>query len=325
LRLILHLTPFELRFGRKPYVSHFRSFGCKCFILKCGNIDKFESRYFDGILLGYTPLGRSYRVYNFETNTVVESCDVTFDEAAPCPRGVVECAGDKEMEESIFVDEGLQGVDGYEDEPLLPSTSSSEPVPASTLEAEAPQATTCSTTTVEASRVEGEIISEPRAPSHIQKVHPPQQIICNLNENVTRSSRSTHLSCFLNTLFIALFEPRDVGHTLFDSSWVNAMHEELDNFERNQVWILVNPPRDVNVIGTKWIFKNKHEEDGEVVRNKTRLVAQGYSQVEGLDFGENFAPVARLEAIRILLAFAASKGFKLYQMDVKSAFLNGVI
>jgi hypothetical protein len=129
---------------------------------------------------------------------------------------------------------------------------------------------------------------------------------------VTRSSRSAHLSYFINTLFVALFEARDVGHALSDSSWVNVMHEELENFERNQVWTLVDPPRDVNVIGTKWVFKNKHGEDGEVVRNKTRLVAQEYSQLEGLDFGETFAPVARLEAIRILVAFATSKGFKLY-------------
>jgi hypothetical protein len=82
-------------------------------------------------------------------------------------------------------------------------------------------------------------------------------MIGNLNERVTRSSRSAHLSYFTNMLFVALFEPRDVGHTLSDSSWVNVMHEELENFERNQVWILVEPPRDVNVIGTKWIFKNK--------------------------------------------------------------------
>jgi hypothetical protein len=142
---------------------------------------------------------------------------------------------------------------------------------------------------------------------------------------VTRSSRSAHLSCFSNTLFVALFEPRDVGHALSDSSWVNGMHEELVSFERNQVWTLFDPPRDVNVIGTKWVFKTKQGEDGEVVRNKARLVAQGYGQVEGVDFGETFAPVARLEAIRILLAFAATKGFKLYQMEVKSAFLNGVI
>jgi hypothetical protein len=107
------------------------------------------------------------------------------------------------------------------------------------------------------SRVEGEIISEPGAPSHIQKAHPSQQIIGNLNERVTRSSRSAHLSCFSNTLFVALFEPRDVGHTLSDLSWVNAMHEELENFERDQVCTLVDPPRDVNIIGTKCVFKNK--------------------------------------------------------------------
>jgi hypothetical protein len=103
LRSILHLTPFELHFGRKPSISHFRPFACKFFVLKRGNLDKFESRSFDGILLGYTPQGKSYRVYNFETNTVVESCDVSFDETAPCPCGVIECVGDKEMEESIFV------------------------------------------------------------------------------------------------------------------------------------------------------------------------------------------------------------------------------
>jgi hypothetical protein len=99
-------------------------------------------------------------VFNLETNTMLELCDVTFDETAPCPHDVFECAGDKKLEESIFVDDGLQGIDGDEDEPLLPSTSSPESVPASTLEAEAPQATTSSTVVVEAPRVEGEIISE---------------------------------------------------------------------------------------------------------------------------------------------------------------------
>jgi GTP1/Obg family GTP-binding protein len=94
-------------------------------------------------------------------------------------------------------------------------------------------------------------VSEPRALSHIQKAHPPQQIIDNLNKRMTRSSRSAHLDCFTNMLFVILFEPRDVGHALSDLSWVNAMHEELENFLRNQVWILVESPRYVNVIGTK--------------------------------------------------------------------------
>ncbi|WVZ52052.1 hypothetical protein U9M48_003147 [Paspalum notatum var. saurae] len=103
------------------------------------------------------------------------------------------------------------------------------------------------------------------------------------------------------------------------------MHEELENFERNHVWDLVQPPPNCRPIGTKWVFKNKQGENGMVVRNKARLVAQGFCQKEGIDYEETFAPVARLEAIRILLAFAASKGFKLQQMDVKSAFLNGFI
>jgi hypothetical protein len=102
LRSILLLTPFKLRFGRKPSVSHFRPFGRKCFVLKRGNLDKFESHSFGGILLGYTPHGRSYRVYSFETNTVVESCDVTFDVTAPCSHGVFECVGNKEMEARSF-------------------------------------------------------------------------------------------------------------------------------------------------------------------------------------------------------------------------------
>jgi hypothetical protein len=152
---ILHLTSFELCFGRKPSVSHLRPFGCKCFVLKRANLDKFESCSSNGILLGYTPHGGSYKVFNLETNTIVESCVVTFNETTPCPCDVFECVGDMEMDESIFLDEELQSFNRDEDEPLLPSTSSPELVPASTLEAEAPQATTSSTAAVESSQVEG--------------------------------------------------------------------------------------------------------------------------------------------------------------------------
>jgi hypothetical protein len=92
------------------------------------------------------------------------------------------------------------------------------------------------------------------------------------------------------------------------------MHKELDNFERNQVWKLVEPPPNCKPIGTKWVWKNKEGENVEVVRNKSRFVAQGYSQKEGIDYEEAFAPVAHLEEIRILLAFSVAKGFELYQM-----------
>jgi hypothetical protein len=103
-----------------------------------------------------------------------------------------------------------------------------------------------------------------------------------------------------------------------------ATQEELNNFTRNEVCHLVPRPNQ-NVVGTKRVFRNKQDEHGVVTRNKARLVAKGYSQVEGLDFDETYAPVARLESICILLAYATDHGFKLYQMDVKSAFLNGPI
>lgn len=103
------------------------------------------------------------------------------------------------------------------------------------------------------------------------------------------------------------------------------MQEELGQFKRSDVWDLTSRPPNVNVVGTKWIFKNKTDEDGNVVRNKTRLVAQGYSQVEGVDLEETFAPVARLESIRFLLGMACVLNFKLHKMDVKSAFLNGIL
>jgi hypothetical protein len=122
---------------------------------------------------------------------------------------------------------------------------------------------------------------------------------------------------------VSSIEPYRVEDALRDSDWVLAMQEELNNFTRNEVWHLVPRPNQ-NVVGT-WVFRNKQDEHGVVTRNKARLVAKGYSQVEGLDFGETYAPVARLESIRILLAYATYHGFKLYQMDVKGAFLNGPI
>ena len=102
------------------------------------------------------------------------------------------------------------------------------------------------------------------------------------------------------------------------------MHDELNQFVRNNVWELVPRPENVHVIGIKWILKKKNiDEDEEIIWNKSRLVAQGYTQVEGVDFDESFAPVARLESIRILMSIACTMNFKLYQMDVKCAFLNG--
>ncbi|WKA05139.1 hypothetical protein VitviT2T_023122 [Vitis vinifera] len=104
-----------------------------------------------------------------------------------------------------------------------------------------------------------------------------------------------------------------------------VMQEELNQFERSEVWELMSRPQNQSVIGIRWVFKNKMDENGIIIRNKARLVAQGFNQEEGIDYEETFALVARMEAIRMLLAFACFKDFVLYQMDVKSAFLNDFI
>ena len=103
------------------------------------------------------------------------------------------------------------------------------------------------------------------------------------------------------------------------------MQEKLNQFERNKVWNLVEKPHDHPIIGTKWVFRNKLDENRVVIRNKARLVTNGYNQEERIDFDETFMLVARPEAIRMLLAYASCMNIKLYQMDVKSAFLNGII
>jgi hypothetical protein len=172
--------------------------------------------------------------------------------------------------------------------------------------------------------VEGEVASRREPPRQVQVDHPASRIISNMNERTTRS-RVRNNSHFAHAAFVATFEPKDIGHALFDHNWVDSIHEELENFERNQVWELVDPPPGCKPIGTKWVWKNKEGEKGEVVRNKSRLIAQGFSQKEGINYEETFALVAHLEEIRILLAFFMAKGFKLHQMDVKSAFLNGVL
>jgi hypothetical protein len=125
--------------------------------------------------------------------------------------------------------------------------------------------------------------------------------------------------------YLAQTEPKKVDEALQDESWVSAMHDKLHQFIRNDVWTLVPRHANHNIIGTKWIFKNKSDEHGTVVKKNTCLVAQGYTQIEGIDFDEIFSSIARLESIRILLSIVCHLGFKHYQMDVKSAFLNVIL
>ncbi|GJX78926.1 putative ribonuclease H-like domain-containing protein [Tanacetum coccineum] len=192
-------------------------------------------------------------------------------------------------------------------------------------------------------------IDVPSTPTlRIHKIHPQSQIIGKSTAGVqtrrklqdstsnqhqallsfiykqNRTNHKDQQTC-LFACFLSQEEPKKVSQALADESWVEAMQEELLQFKLQEVWVLCDLPEGKRVIGTKWVFRNKRDERGTIIKNKARLVAQGYRQEEGVDYDEVFAPVARIEAIRLFLAFASFMGFTVYQMDVKSAFLYGNI
>ncbi|GJX47012.1 putative ribonuclease H-like domain-containing protein [Tanacetum coccineum] len=179
--------------------------------------------------------------------------------------------------------------------------------------------------------------------TRIHKDHPLEQVIGDLQSATqTRKmskilkehgfvsiiqQRTNHkdLQNCLFACFLSQEEPKRVIHALKDPRWIEAMQEELLQFKLQEVWTLVDLPNGKRAIGTKWVFRNKKDERGIVIRNKARLVAHGYIQEEGIDYDEVFAPVARIKAIRLFLAYALFKDFVVYQMDVKSVFLYGKI
>ncbi|GJV66240.1 retrovirus-related pol polyprotein from transposon TNT 1-94 [Tanacetum coccineum] len=156
------------------------------------------------------------------------------------------------------------------------------------------------------------------------KDHPLEQVIRNPSQSIrTRRQLETDGEMCMFALTVSRTEPKNIKEAMADSAWIEAMQEELHQFDRLDVWELVDRPLCKNVINMKWLWKNKRDEENTVIHNKARLVAKGYGQKEGIDFEESFAPVARLEAVRLFVAYAAHKSFLVYQMDVKTTFLYG--
>ena len=284
-------TLYELWKGRKPTVKYFHVFGSKCYILEDRDYRrKMDPKSDEGIFMGYSTNSRAYRVYNSRTQVVMESISVVIDDVA------------KDQ-----ISEVVPGVEAYVE------TSAQEKVIPETVQEPEPDIEEAEQDNVETSK----------GPStRVKKNHPQDLIIGDLDQGI-RTRRSNDIVS--NSCFVSKFEPKNVKEALTDEFWIEAMQEELNQFKRSEVWDLVPRPDDINVIGTKWIYKNKSDKNGTVTRNKARLFAQGYTQVENLDFDETFAPVARLESIRLLLGVACILKFKLFQMDVKSAFLNGYL
>ena len=199
-----------------------------------GRLDKFESRCSDGVFVGYTLNSRGFRVWNLDTKQVLETCEVSFDETMPKTTPVFEILGEDEMDESIFEDDDDPegGDDGT-------TARAADPTPSKMRDDEdAPPIT--STTTIEMPSTSGgpaadtgEVTSWATGSRAVQRDHPPDKIIGDVGAQVLTRSQAGSVAFCAHFGFVANFEPKDVGHALSDSHWVNAMHEELENFDRN--------------------------------------------------------------------------------------------
>jgi hypothetical protein len=328
LHLLLKKTSYELLTGNKPNVSYFRVFGSKCYILmKKGRHSKFAPKAVEGFLLGYDSNTKAYRVFKKSSGLVEVSSDVVFDETNGSPREQVDLddIDEDDVPTAAMRTMAISDVRPQEQQEQDQPSSSTVVHPPTQDDEQVPQEGGHD----QGGAQEDQVMEEeaPRFPptqvrATIQRHHPVDQILGDISKGVTTRSRLANFCEHYS--FVSSIESFRVEEALHNPDWVLAMQEEFNNFKRNEVWSLVPRPKQ-NVVGTKLVFHNKQDEHGVVTRNEARLLAKGYAQVAGLDFEETFAPVARLESIRILLAYAAHHSFRLFQMDVKSAFLNGPI
>jgi transposase InsO family protein len=290
LHRILKKISYELLTGKKPNVSYFRVFGSKCFILvKRGRKSKFAPKVVDGFLLGYDSNTRAYRVFNKSTGLVEVSCDIVFDETngsqveqvdldelddeeAPCVVLRNMSIGDvcpKESEEPPKAqDQPSSSMQGS------PPTQGEEQAQddAEDQEDEPPQEEDNDQWGDQVNKdkeaeqeIQGQRPPHPRVHQAIQRDHPVNSILGDIHKGATTRSRVAHFCEHYS--FVSSNEPYRVEDALRDSNWVLAMQEELNNFTRNEVWHLVPRPNQ-NVVGTKWVFRNKQDEHGVVIRNK---------------------------------------------------------
>ncbi|KAL8134084.1 hypothetical protein AgCh_009232 [Apium graveolens] len=305
-------SPYSIMCKRNPTVKHIPVFGSKCYILKDNfeYVGKFDSKVFEVNFLGYSLERTAYKVYVIDQKKIMESTYVTFDDDK-FPG--LECLDENEAEALAFENLNIDSDSDEEAEDIVQQMMNEETIE----QGEREEGFTSHTNNEE----NDEGTSQRTHTRKWDKSHNQNTIIGDPNAGV-RTRSATPNKC-LHVCFLSQVEPKKTEEALMDPDGISAMQEDLNQFERNKVWELVPAPKNRSIIGTKWVFRNKMDENGIVTRIKARLVAKGYSQEEGIDYDETFAPVARLEAIRIFLAFAAYSNFKVYQMDVKSAFLNG--
>nr|GEY06204.1 retrovirus-related Pol polyprotein from transposon TNT 1-94 [Tanacetum cinerariifolium] len=280
------------------------------------NLDKMKEKKGFVILVGYSNQSKGYRVYNKRTKLIVESIHIRFDEikvsetsVANNTSGLVPQRQKASDYDNPDPDEFFNACSNPQDkQPSTNIQSTSAPSTPTYVHAEENN-----NDQAEEEQLQDDEFTNPLCAL-------PQDVAESSSHNIGQCKQDDSLQPILKCVAA---EPKNIKEAMTDSAWIEAMQEELHQFDTHQVWELVDKPFRKTVIKLKWLWKNKKDEDQTVIRNKARLVANGYAQKEGIDFEESFAPVALLEAVRIFIAYAAHKSFPIYQMDVKTAFLNG--
>ncbi|GJZ32672.1 retrovirus-related pol polyprotein from transposon TNT 1-94 [Tanacetum coccineum] len=289
---------------KKPDLSFFHVFGALCYPTNDNDdLDKLDTKADIGIFVGYAPAKKAFRIYNKRTQKIIETIHVTFDELTTM------------ASEQLSSGPGLH----Y----MTPAISSSGLVPNPVS-----QQPCIPPPRDDWDRLFQPMFNEYFTPPSIDapsSKSTPQGSSSNVRQNHTPFE---HLGKWTKEHPIANVigdpsQPKNFKQAMTEPLWIDAMQEEIHEFERLQVWQLVPCLDKVLLIKLKWIYKVKTDKFGGVLKNKARLVAQGFRQEEGIDFEESFAPVARIEAIRIFIANTAHKNMTIYQMDVKTTFLNG--
>ncbi|KAK1424128.1 hypothetical protein QVD17_19443 [Tagetes erecta] len=357
-------TSYQLFRGIKPLIDFLRPFGCSCTLLNTQDQKtKFGAVSDECFFVGYSNTQKAYRVYNKQTRIVQESYYVDWQESNTTSIGseptwfydsttIFKSFNLPDSDDDDILPHTSVSIFNHpptQSQPpsttQLPPTSFDipPPPPPQTVQT-SPSDIPSSSTTIQSSATN---TIPPTSPTPSQpsnqtpstetnplllntdfktlKNHPHDYIIGTITDGVRTRSQSGLINECLYAAFLSQVVPKNYKQALEDPSWVDAMQMELQQFRKLKVWELVDLPPNKCPIGTKWVFRNKPDDRGVVIRNKARLVIQGFAQEEGIDYTEFFAPVARLEAIRIFLAHAANKNFKVYQMDVKCAFLYGDI